>query len=358
MKTLKASTAIICLSSNNGGMELDSIKLAKKLSPYSQIILITKKDSFIASQQNDYKGINNIILETISFKSNLGPSLIFNTRNILKKYAIKNVIFFGASELKSLYFAFLGLDINLIIRHGTTKSRPKKDFFHKLIYSNVNYHVSISKHLLKNVRHIIPFGRDSQEKLIYSSFDIRPIKHSQEAKLSLLHIGRIVRGKGQIDAIKACQILIDNGIDFEFKIVGSLDPNFKEIFLQFYNNCSYKDKIEIIDHTKNVYPYLAQANIFIFPSHGEGLGNAFLEALSSQLCCLSYKNTTFIEFKEELDLYFSIAEDKDINDLKNKLLKITQNLHTEQIQSSKNCHIIQQVFSKKQEINKYLKILK
>jgi len=30
---------------------------------------------------------------------------------------------------KSLYFAFLSLDINLIVRHSTTKSTQKKDYY-------------------------------------------------------------------------------------------------------------------------------------------------------------------------------------------------------------------------------------
>ena len=92
-------------------MELDAIKLAKKLSASLQIVMIAKKDYFIDKQRNEYLGYNGIKLETISFKSSLSLSIILNVRKIIKQYGIKNIIFFGASELKSLYFSFLGLDV-------------------------------------------------------------------------------------------------------------------------------------------------------------------------------------------------------------------------------------------------------
>ena len=268
MELKKETTAIICLSPYAGGMEIDSIKLAKKLSSFTPIVLIARSGFFIDSKKKEYIGFNNINLELIDFKSSFSFNIIFQARRIIKEYGIKNIVFFGASELKSLYFSFLGLDINLIVRHGTTKSRPKKDWFHKMIYSDVNYHVSICNHLLKNVREIIPFGRNTQEKLIYSSFQtITPLcrKHN---KLNLLHVGRIAGAKGQVDAIKACEILVENNIAFELNIVGGFDESYKDEFNQFYENCDYKEKINLVGFTNDTLFYIQKADIFIFPSYG------------------------------------------------------------------------------------------
>jgi len=353
---MKSNTAIICLSPNSGGMEIDSIKLAKKLSSYTHITMIAKKDHFIANKKETYVNVNGIKLETIKFSSNLSFSIIKNTREIIKKNNIKNVIFFGASELKSLYFAFLGLDINLIVRHGTTKSRPKKDWFHRLIYSNVNYHVSICKHLKKNVEYIIPFGKKTQAKLIYSSFDFEEPKQIKQDKLTLLHIGRIAQGKGQIDAIKACEVLVKNNIDFNFNIVGGFEESYEKEFMKFYEQCSYKDKINLIGFTSEVDIFIQKADIFIFPSYGEGLSNAFLEAISNNLVCLTYQNTSFPEL-QELGLYFNMAENKNIDNLKKKLLHIIQILDIEKNKSQKNHNLSKKLFALKNEMNNYLEIL-
>jgi len=353
---MKSNTAIICLSPNSGGMEIDSIKLAKKLSSYTHITMIAKKDHFIANKKETYVNVNGIKLETIKFSSKLSFSIIKNTREIIKKNNIKNVIFFGASELKSLYFSFLGLDINLIVRHGTTKSRPKKDWFHRLIYSNVNYHVSICKHLKKNVEYIIPFGKKTQAKLIYSSFDFEEPKQIKQDKLTLLHIGRIAQGKGQIDAIKACEVLVKNNIDFNFNIVGGFEESYEKEFMKFYEQCSYKDKINLIGFTSEVDIFIQKADIFIFPSYGEGLSNAFLEAISNNLVCLTYQNTSFPEL-QELGLYFNMAENKNIDNLKKKLLHIIQILDIEKNKSQKNHNLSKKLFALKNEMNNYLEIL-
>lgn len=51
--------------------------------------------------------------------------------------------------------------------------------------------------------------------------------------------------------------------------------------------------------------------MFLFPSYGEGFGNAFIEAISFGCKAISYDNTTFKEFKE-LGFDFNIVENKNI----------------------------------------------
>jgi len=335
-------------------MELDAIKLAKKLSPFTKITLIAKEAHYIANAKEEYIGFNGIQLETISFKTNLSLSIILGVRKIARQYNIKNVIFFGASELKSLYFSFLGLDINLIIRHGTTKSRPKKDWFHRLIYSNVAYHVSICRHLMDNVRYIIPFGKNTREKLIYSSIDMPKTERVKHETLTLLHVGRIAQGKGQYDALLACDVLYKNNIDFIFYIVGGFDPLYEEKFMELYNSLSYKNQIKLVGFTKDVRYYLERSDIFLFPSHGEGLSNAFLEALASELFCVCYDNTSFPELKS-LGLEFLMSENENIDVLKETLLKAVVELeHSEFFYNYKK---VQELFGRQKEILAYHEIL-
>lgn len=348
----KTPTAIICLSPYSGGMEIDTIKLAKKLSPYVPITIIAKKGCFIASCEQEYVAHNGIELETIAFRNSFSLSIIFNVRRIIREKGINNVIFFGASELKSLYFSFLGLDINLIVRHGTTKSRPKKDWFHKLIYSNVNYHVAICKHLQRNVEYIIPFGKHAQSTLIYSSIEVPNIKRVPHMPLALLHVGRIAPGKGQTDAIEACRILYENDIDFIFYLVGGFDDGYKEPFMSIYNALPYKEQIRLIGFSNNVNEYYQKSDIFLFPSHGEGLGNAFLEALSYGLECISYNNTSFPELKE-LGLDFHLVDNKNLDRLSQTLLQCAQN----PLIYDDNTTIMSKHFSVKSEIAHYLEIL-
>lgn len=353
----KQPTAIICLSHHSGGMEIDSIKLAKKLSSDVQITLIAKTNCFIAKSKDDYVGYNNIELETISFRSSMSLSIVLNVRRIVREKGIKNVIFFGASELKSLFFSFLGLDINLIVRHGTTKSHPKKDWFHRLIYSNVNTHVSICKHLQKNVEYIIPYGKHTRSAMIYPSLEFPKIEKTPHDTLTLIHVGRIAKGKGQADAIQACQILYEKGIDFIFYLVGGFDAHYEQPFMQLHDSLPYKEKIILVGFTKNVTDYYAKADIFLFPSHGEGLGNAFLEALANNLVAIAYNNTSFPEL-QELGLYCHLCENRNIESVKITLLESVIHLSEQRSIATANRQILERLFNTEREVKEYLTLLK
>jgi glycosyltransferase involved in cell wall biosynthesis len=353
---LKAPTAVICLSPYAGGMEMDAIRLAKKLSVHTPVTLIAKEGCFIASKREEYAGYNGIVPETVSFKKSLSLPLILSIRKLVEKHQIKNVIFFGASELKSLYFAFLGHDITLIVRHGTTKAKPKKDWFHRLVYSNVAYHVSICKHLQQNVCHIFPFGKNTKEKVIYSSFEFHDTAHRPTDRLTLLHVGRIAEGKGQLDAIRACETLIENNIDFTFNIVGGFDDTYKNAFMDVYEQCPYKANINLVGFSDNVNAYMQSSDIFLFPSYGEGLSNAFLEALASGLVCIAYDNTSFPELRQ-MGLFFEMCPDRDVDALKETLLVCARELETKRQNVQKNLPLVQEIFSLENEVNAYLQIL-
>lgn len=351
---MKKNVAIFCPSGNFGGMELDTVKLAQKLNPYCNIVLLTKKGGFIEKNFDKYfSKDDSVVLESLAFKSLSFLNTIIQTKKLLKNYDIKNIIYFGTSKLKVVYFALLGTNINLIARHGTTR-REKKGFFNKLVYSRIDYHIAISKHLLENVRKIFPFGKHTKSLLIYPTIQPISLEKQNSEKLTILHTGRIVRGKGQVDAIKACDILVQNGIDFEFFLVGGYEKGYEEEFTKFYNSIEYKDKIKLVGFTNEVDKYLSKADLFLFPSYGEGLGNSFLEALSAKLKCISYNNTAFPELKE-LGFDFVLVENKNIHRLKEELLKVAKNEVA--FDFEKNKEIIETIFSQENEIKKYLEIL-
>ena len=80
---MKKHLAIVCPTGNFGGMELDSIKLAKKLHPYCNIVFITKKDGFLDKNFNSYiLKEASVNLETFEKNSFLFFKNIFNMKNL------------------------------------------------------------------------------------------------------------------------------------------------------------------------------------------------------------------------------------------------------------------------------------
>ena len=355
----KGNTAVVCLSPYSGGMEMDAIKLARLLGNDVNIVLVAKAGHYIHSQFHKQLSESHVALELIDFSTMFSFNIIFGMRKIIRKYDIRNIVFFGSSELRSLYFAFLGFDLNVIVRHGTTKTRPKKDWFHRMIYRAVNYHVVICKHLAENVERIIPMRSSAQLKLIYPSLRHLPqlnLDANRDSVIRLLHVGRVADGKGQLEAIDACEVLYAGGHQFELVCVGEVDPGYAEKINQLVSAKPYASSIKLVGYTNDVASYYRKSQFFIFPSKGEGLSNSFIEALSYGLICISYSNTSFPELRD-LGFMFYMAEDQNIDDLKVKLLEAVQEAASIQLPMKSQSELACKIFSSQRERDEYLDLL-
>lgn len=354
------STAIMCFSNGAGGMERSAVRLAETLSKISEVTLLCKKGSFIQKlyDEGDYP----FACEAVSFMSRtFSPSMLYQVRTIIDKRDIKNVIFFGASELKTLYFSFLVKDLNVTVWHGTTKSRPKRDAFHKLVYSCVDQHVAISKHLERNVKQIVPVTEPEKYRVIRPSFNFdendKPEVNKDSEYLNIVHVGRVAQGKGQVDAVKACRGLYEAGIKFSLRLVGGSEgDDYMNELIQAVESSPYKSSINMEGYVEDVNAYLKRADVFLFPSSGEGMPGSYIEALHFGLICVSYNNTVFPEFLE-MGFHVHIVKNKSIDALTEKLCDIAASSDVEKEKSKSNIELAKQSFSEAREISEWLKVL-
>ncbi|RXI37236.1 hypothetical protein CRU99_12145 [Malaciobacter mytili] len=355
---MKQKTVIICLSRVNGGMELASVKLARLLSTKVEVEFIARDNSYIVNKKEHFEGYN-IKVHTVSFSSNLSISLIKSVREILIENKIKNIIFLGASEMKSLYFATLGLDINFIIRQGSKKTTSKKDFFHKIFYSNVDYFVGNCEYMKKNIIDILPIPKKAKVSRIYSSLRLEENILFKEYNqiIDLVHVGRVHPGKGQLEAIKACEILYNNNIKFNIKFLGDIqDKNYYENIKKYLDTLEYKSSIEFVGYTSEVKKYLQKSDVFIFPSLGEGMSNAIIESLGFGLIPIIYNDTSSPEFKD-LGFHIYLTQNNTIEELKTLVLKVATNIEEEKIKAKTNHKKALEVFALQREQKEYLELL-
>ena len=355
---MKQKTAIICLSRVNGGMELASVKLARLLSQDLEVEFIARDNSYIVNRKEHFENYN-VKVHIVEFLSNFSFKLIFKIRKILKENNIKNVIFLGASEMKSIYFATLGLDINFIIRQGSKKTTSKKDIFHKLLYSNVNYFVGNCEYMKNNIIDILPIPKKADVRRIYSSVKLEKNVDFKEYNkiIDLISVGRINPGKGQLEAIKACEILFENNIDFNIKFLGDIqDKDYYKQIENYMHNLPYKNKIEFVGYTSNIKDYLQKSDIFIFPSLGEGMSNAIIESLGFGLIPIIYDDTSSPEFKS-LGFHIHLTKENIIENLKKILLEVALDIENEKIEAMGNHTKALEVFALEREKKEYMELL-
>ena len=362
MKTCPV-VSVMCFSGFDGGMELDAIKLAHLLSESCEVSLLCKQGSFIHDRVRQEQAFDVV---PVNFHSRrFSPAMIRQVRHHIRQNGVNNAVFFGASELKSLYFAFLGLDINVIVRHGTTKSHRKDGLIHRLIYSCVDHHVALSKHLLNNVRYIIPSADEHNSSIIMPSFDMRSPASGYETRhetgqhdhLYITHIGRMAEGKGQVDAVKACAALSAAGIEFELHLLGGLKPDsYCDSLKALVDNCEYRDRVFLEGFSDDTSSFLQRSDIFLFPSAGEGMPNAFIEALHHGVICIAYDNTVFPEYIE-LGFHVHLVADGDVDGLSATLVRLARTVDDELARSRANIELAGELFQPSRELSDWLSLL-
>ena len=109
---------------------------------------------------------------------------------------------------------------------------------------------------------------------------IKTIKRKNNQKKTIIFFGRLHEGKGLTEIIEACRILKSENIQFDFKCYGTGGE--KEKFIskmteilggKFY----YGETVSGAEKWR----VLAESDIFLLPSHYEGLPMALLEAMAA-----------------------------------------------------------------------------
>ncbi|MDD1782060.1 glycosyltransferase [Enterovibrio sp. ZSDZ35] len=319
--------AVLCLSHFRGGMELDALKQTKLFRNQDiDAMLICREGTFLEQVAEE----QNVPAQSIKFKSKLSISLIRGLREAIREHDIDTLIFFGASEIKSIYFAVMGLNCRVIVRHGTTKSSSKKDPIHRLFYSCVSDYVGISQHLSKNVLKILP-SNEKNVHTIYNSPAFDGTEYNKNAPLTFLHVGRVEEGKGVLDAVKA---LCNASIPSDSKVITYVGDVDKSQIKEEIEEIAEKGDVKVIfkGFCSNVTPFYKENSFLLFPSYGEGLPNVMLEAISKGLSCITYDNTVFPEFSHLGFQGVYSAADKDIDALARMIEKAyeeRQNLNLE-----------------------------
>ncbi|WP_028025843.1 glycosyltransferase family 4 protein [Enterovibrio calviensis] len=288
-------------------MELDAIKQTKLFVDNGlDAILICREGTFLEQLAKEQR----IKFKSIKFKAKLSLPLIKGLRDAIKDERLSTLIFFGASEIKSIYFAVQGTGCRVIVRHGTTKSSSKKDPIHRLFYSCVSDFVGISQHLTRNILQVLP-AKPSSVHTIYNSLDSGDIRKNENSPLTFLHVGRVEEGKGVFDAVLA---LGQASIPPENKVLTFLGNVESTTVKEKLSRLATANQVKVIfeGFCNNVTPFYQKNSFLLFPSHGEGLGNVVLEAISNGLRCITYDNTVFPEYVSLGFEGFYFAENRNI----------------------------------------------
>ena len=138
-----------------------------------------------------------------------------------------------------------------------------------------------------------------------------------------LYVGRLVRDKGINELVYAFKRLLLKNKKFKLLLVGNfeeeLDPLKKDVIDEINSN----PNILFVGYQKDIRPYLAISNCFVFPSYREGFPNVILQAGAMNVpCIVSNINGCNEIIKNRINGI--LISRKDVGELKEAMLKISK----------------------------------
>ncbi len=97
---------------------------------------------------------------------------------------------------------------------------------------------------------------------------------------AFLCISRLIRDKGVMEYLEACQMLKEADPEVRCMLVGPYDSNPSSISPEELQPYIDSGVIEYFGEQSDVRPYLAQASVFVLPSYREGTPKTVLEAMA------------------------------------------------------------------------------
>lgn len=169
--------------------------------------------------------------------------------------------------------------------HGQKNFREKDLPFYDNLYAKADQIVCVSLDTERRFRGLMPKCADKLV-IVHNLYDIPSIRARAAAPadgmdadspaVKIVSVGRISKEKGFDRVPEVARMLTDAGYDFQWYIVGDGDKRTDvEAALR---EKQMADKVHLLGHRSNPFPYVQQCDIYVQPSYTEGFCTSTMEA--------------------------------------------------------------------------------
>lgn len=130
----------------------------------------------------------------------------------------------------------------------------------------------------------------SQIKIIYNGVDLEiffPFANKTLTPMqpvTLVMVATLIEAKGYFDLFNALALLNQNGLThWRLLYAGKDQTHNQQRFNKILSQLALEPQVKYVGEISDIYNLLNQAQIFILPSHSEGLGTAIIEAMGCEL---------------------------------------------------------------------------
>ncbi len=345
MPNFKNKLAILITSTGWGGLEMNTLKLAKLLSVKGyNVHLFMQEESTIYEKGKEIFSEIHLIKKNrkyFDFKTAKSISKILIKNKISRLLVVDNKDLDLIAWCKKRYFK----ELKVVYQQHMQIGINKKDWLHSFRFKSIDVWVSplpflkreiaVRTHFPLNRVKILPIGVNTKE------FESRKYTQDEAKELLNVHsdcpiigiIGRISAKKGQLFVVQALQQLVQKGIQFNLLIFGSATVNaeddkaYAEELVQFVQKNNLQDYVYFVEYQPDVAKFYNAIDGFVLASHSETYGMVTIEAMLSGIPVLAtdsggtteilgdgefgalYKYNDMADFLPKLELLISRNQD-------------------------------------------------
>ncbi|MDH5612950.1 MAG: glycosyltransferase family 4 protein [Gammaproteobacteria bacterium] len=336
----------LCLSSGLGGLELYVYRASEALKKNHNVTTALLKDSKLDTYYKKHSTINRIYINRSK-----NPVPIINARKLAKIIDDNKIDLVHMHWGKDLAIAALAKFFSkskpkLVYTRQMMITRYKNDIYHRFLYKQLDYLLTITKQLETLCKAFIPaknlhirtlyYGVTKPKKLL-SNAEIQELRTTKKFVASDFIIGlfgRLEDGKGQHLLIKALAIAKNNNENIKALIVGhEMTAGYRDTLLALAKSLDVVDQIVFNDFVDNPQELMQICDCICLTTYEETFGLVLPEAMRAGITVIGsnsggvpeiidhHKTGLLFESRDEQNLYQQISLLYNNPELKSALAK-------------------------------------
>lgn len=325
----------LCLSPDLGGLELYMLRAAKALKDEFNVISIINVNSKLESyyDENDkYIGIkktHNLFMFGAAKK--LASIIDREDVEVIHMHWTKDIPFVVLAKMLSKKKPKIAQTRNM------TMTRFKNDFYHRLMYKNINLMLPVTYQVKEQLEKFIPEDIRPKIEVLYmgsdrvqmlSSDEVRGLKSKldfDKNSFNLGLVGRINEAKGQHLLIKAVDVLVKKGLNVSAYFVGqAMEESYLDMLKQDVKDRGLEKNIHFLGFMKNPHHFYQVCDAVVLASKRETFGLVLIEAMQVATAVIGANSGGVVEIidNEETGLLF---ESQNYESLASSIEKLIDN---------------------------------
>ena len=313
----KTTVLELCMSPDLGGLELYMLRAAKALRDDFKVISIINEGSKLEQYYDDndkyikIKKASNLFMFSAAKK--LAKIIDEEEVDAIHMHWTKDIPFVVLAKMFSKRKPKIAQTRNM------TMTRFKNDFYHRLMYKNMDLMLPVTYQVKEQLEKFIPQDIRPKIEVLYMGSDKPEMLNKEEttklkielnfdnSSFNLGMVGRINEAKGQNLLIKAVDILVKNGLNVNAYFVGhAMEESYLEMLKSDVKDKKLEDNIHFLGFMKNPHHFYQVCDAVVLASKRETFGLVLIEAMQVGTAVIGANSGGVVEIidDEETGLLF------------------------------------------------------